>query len=153
MARPTIAHPLLEGVDGVALRGLTPTLPGPPAWATVVFGNQVGPLVVEGRLEGHRSVAFTFDPVASGMDKSLSFPLLVSNASAYLLSQQTVAGQADPFDPAESDIRPRPQPQLTEGAVGSTASGAMFPSDRWAWLAGAVVGLLGLEWLVYARRG
>jgi hypothetical protein len=151
-ARPAVAHPLLEGVDVGALRGLSATLPGPPGWASVVFSNQTGPLVVEGRLEGRRAVAFTFDPVASGMDKSLSFPLLVSDASAYLLSQTAASAQTEPFDPAESDIRPRPLPEPGSTEVG-TAVGGNVPIERWPWLVLAVLGLLGLEWLVFARRG
>jgi Ca-activated chloride channel homolog len=150
-SRPIVAHPLLDGVDVGALRGLSATLAGPPAWASVVFANQTGPLVVEGRLEGRRAVAFTFDPVASGMDKSLSFPLLVSDASTYLLSQAAASSQAEPFDPAESDIRPRPFPSLGDAEVGRPVGGSASV-DRWPWLAAAVLGLLGVEWLVFARR-
>jgi hypothetical protein len=149
-ARPAVAHPLLEGVDTTALRGVTPSLAGPPAWASVVLGNQDGPLVIEGRLEGRRVVAFTFDPLASGLDKSLSFPLLVSNATGYLLSQAG-APQSEPFDPTESDIRPRPVPALA--STGGSPRSEVFPVDRWAWLVVGLVGLLGLEWLVFARRG
>jgi hypothetical protein len=152
-ARPGVSHPLLEGVDLGALRGLEATLPGPPAWANVVLSNPTGPLVVEGRLEGRRAVALTFDPVASGMDKSLSFPLLISDASAYLLSQSVAsASQAEPFDPSESDIRPRPLPSLSDADPGR-ATGSDVPIDRWPWLVAAVVVLLGVEWLVFARRG
>ena len=152
-ARPGVSHPLLDGVDVGALRGLEATLPGPPAWANVVLSNPSGPLVVEGRLEGRRAVAFTFDPVASGMDKSLSFPLLISDASAYLLSQTAASTpQAEPFDPSESDIRPRLLPTVTDAEPGR-AAGSNVPIDRWPWLVAAVVVLLGVEWLVFARRG
>ena len=148
-ARPAVAHPLLEGLDAAALRALSPSLSGPPAWASVVLGNQSGPIVLEGRLEGRRAVAFTFDPLASGMDKSLSFPLLVSNATGYLLSQG--APSTDPFDPAESDIRPRPLPALASG--GGAPRSDTFPVEAWPWLVAGLVALLGLEWFVFARRG
>jgi hypothetical protein len=86
------------------------------------------------------------------MDKSLSFPLLISDASAYLLSQTAASSQAEPFDAAESDIRPRPLPSL--GDVGtSLAAASRVPIDRWPWLVAAVIMLLGTEWLVFARRG
>jgi hypothetical protein len=150
-SRPAIAHPLLEGLDTAALRGLTPSLSSPPGWAGVVFANQSGPLVLEGRLEGRRVVAFTFDPLASGVDKSLSFPLLVSNTSAYLLSQ-AVAAQGEAFDPVESDIRPRPLPSFATSATGPSP-GDTFPVDVWPWFLTAVLGLLGIEWLVFARHG
>jgi hypothetical protein len=87
------------------------------------------------------------------MDKSLSFPLLISDASAYLLSQTAAsAGQTEPFDPAESDIRPRPLPSLSDTQPGR-ATGSNVPIDRWPWLVAGVVVLLGVEWLVFARRG
>ena len=50
-----------------------------------------------------------FDPAVSGLEKSLAFPLLVSNATSYLLAQAETASTkaAEAFDPAESDIAPR----------------------------------------------
>jgi hypothetical protein len=153
-SRPTVSHPLLEGIDVGALRSLSATVSGPPAWANVVLSNQTGPLVVEGRLEGRRAVAFTFDPVASGIDKSLSFPLLISDASAYLLSQAAASALPnEPFDPTESDIRPRPLPTLDDATPARTAGASNVPIDRWPWFVAAVVVLLGAEWLVFARRG
>ena len=59
---------------------------------------------MEGRLEGRPTVALTFDPRISGLEKSLAFPLLISNATTFLLNQADApATVAEPFDSAESD--------------------------------------------------
>jgi Ca-activated chloride channel homolog len=151
-ARVKPDHPLLQGLDLVALQDETPSIGGVPGWARVVLGTRQGPLIMEGRLEGHPAVALTFDPAVSGLDKSLAFPLLVSNASSFLLAQADSSGPAvEPFDSAESDIAPRPIPtfssaaQLGEGTVGT--------SERWPWLVGLCLVVLGAEWVVFARRG
>ncbi len=79
--------PLVQGVDLDALR-LDSTFTGSfPGWADLVLGTRDAPLIFDGRVGGESIVVFAFDP-ATGMDKSLAFPLLVSNAVGYLLSQQ-----------------------------------------------------------------
>jgi hypothetical protein len=98
----------MQGLDLAALRGETPTVTGVPAWAHVVLGNVQGPLVMEGRLEGHPVVAFTFDPGVTGLEKSLAYPLLISNATSFLLTPNQAP--SEPFDRAESDIRPSTAP-------------------------------------------
>jgi hypothetical protein len=166
-ARVQQAHPLLQGLDLAALQGEAPAISGVPAWARVVLGTPQGPLILEGRLEGHFIVALTFDPAVSGLEKSLAFPLLVSNASAYLLTQADTAsadGQSsiittmtEPFDPAKSDIAPRPVASLsgatastTRPAPGTIAEGSV---ERSGWVLAAALVVLGLEWLIFARRG
>lgn len=150
-ARAQLAHPLLQGLDVAALQRESPSVGGVPGWARVVLGTVQGPLVMEGKLDAHPTVALTFDPSLSGMQKSLAFPLLISNASSYLLAQADGAGGVtDSFDAAESDIAPRQPPTFEQAAVADPTSGLL---ERWPWFAGAMLVVLGLEWLVFARRG
>ncbi len=142
-------NPLLQGLDLVALQDETPSVDGVPGWAHVVLGTRDGPLLMTGQLEGHPVVALTFDPSITGLEKSLAFPLLISNATSFLLSESS-----DPpvsaFDPSESDIRPRPVPAFDSA---SAAAPVNARTDLWPWLAALAMGVLGLEWVVFARRG
>ena len=151
-ARVEQTHPLLQGLDLGALQIENPSVGGVPGWAKVVFGTLQGPLVLEGRLEGRPTVALTFDPSVSGLDKSLAFPLLISNATSYLLAQAEApaAAQTPSFDRSESDIAPRQAPSFASAAQPDPSAGN---SERWPWLVAAVVVILSLEWLVFARRG
>jgi hypothetical protein len=152
-ARVQEAHPLLQGLDLAAMQSEAPSVGGVPGWAHVVLGTRDGPLIMEGRLEGRPVVALTFDPSLSGLEKSLAFPLLISNATSFLLTESdaTTPAVAEPFDPAKSDIAPRPIPRLSSSnpAV-PTIEGI---GERWQWLLLAGLGVLGVEWLVFARRG
>jgi len=148
-ARVQASHPLVQGLDLSALRGETPTVTGVPGWAHVVLGNMQGPLVMEGRLEGHPVVAFTFDPAVTGLEKSLAYPLLISNATSFLLTPNQPTDT--PFDSAESDIRPRPAPTFEAATTASVLGPAWI--DRWPVLLIALLALLGLEWIAFARRG
>jgi hypothetical protein len=154
-ARVQPGHPLLSGLDLAALQDETPSVGGVPGWARVVLGTLQGPLIIEGRLEGRPAVALTFDPAVSGLDKSLAFPLLVSNATSFLLAQAdssvTSTAAAEPFDSAESDIAPRPVP--TFASAPQPAPGSAGTSDRWPWLVAICLAVLGAEWIVFARRG
>jgi VWA domain-containing protein len=153
-ARVEAADPLLQGLDLAALQGETPSISGVPGWAHVVLGNPQGPLLMDGKLEGHPTVSLTFNPSLSGMEKSLAFPLLISNATSYLLAQAdtpTTTLRAEPFDRAESDIRPRPLPIFEASTPSSIA--ASGSAELWPWLAAAALGVLAAEWLVFARRG
>src|SRR5262249_16303104 len=109
-----------------------------------------------------------FDPAVSGLEKSLAFPLLISNATSFLLSEsETSSSQAasapprQQFDTPESDIAPRPLPTFetpdptappnpNPNVRTSPANGS---NELWPWLAAAALLLLGAEWLVFARRG
>ena len=108
---------------------------------------------MEGRLDGQPVVALTFDPSLSGLEKSLAFPLLISNASSFLLNQPNAASAAiaEPFDPTRSDIAPRPIPTFSSSAPTVASSAGI--SERWQWLLLGALGLLGAEWLVFTRRG
>lgn len=148
-ARVQAGHPLLQGLDLAALRGETPTVAGVPGWAHVVLGNMQGPLVMEGRLEGRPAVAFTFDPAVTGLEKSIAYPLLISNATSFLLAPD--AAPSEPFASVESDIRPRPVPSFD--TVGSGVGVSPGWVERWPWLLGAVLVVLAAEWVAFARRG
>ena len=84
---------------------------------------------------------------------AIAFPLLVSNATAYLLTQSESVATAKPevFDPAESDIAPRPIPTFQSLAPVSIPT--RTATDAWPWFVTAVVLVLGAEWLVFGRRG
>jgi hypothetical protein len=147
-------HPLLQGLDLTTLQEQAPTIGGVPGWARVVFGTQAGPLIMEGTLEGHPVVCLTFDPTISGLEKSLAFPLLISNATAFLVAEAergAIPTNTEAFDSAESDIAPRPIPAFAEAAP--KAEAAPGNAEVWPWAAVASVAVLGLEWLVFARRG
>jgi hypothetical protein len=153
-------HPLLQGLDLAALQAETPGITSVPGWARVIVGTTRGPLIVEGRLEGRPVVALTFDPSIAGLEKSLAFPLLVSNATGFLLSQAGApsggASTVEPFDPARSDIAPRPIPtfpMVTSSAQPQAGGTSVGTTDRAAWFLAAALVLLGAEWLVFARRG
>jgi len=152
-ARVQVSHPLLQGLDLAALQDENPSVAGVPGWAHVVLGTLQGPLIMEGRLEGHRVVVMTFNPGVSGLEKSLAFPLLISNATSFLLSRSEVAPteSGEAFDPAESDIAPRPIPTFPSAAPVTEASNGA--SDLWPWFLTACLVVLGAEWLVFARRG
>jgi Ca-activated chloride channel homolog len=155
-ARVQAGHPLLQGLDLAALQDETPSVSGVPGWAQVVLGTVQGPLIMEGRLEGRPVVALTFDSSGSGLEKSLAFPLLISNATAFLLAQtESVdsATAAEAFDPAESDIAPRPVPTFAYTPPTQATGIADGMSERWQWLLAAALVVLGAEWLVFARRG
>jgi hypothetical protein len=154
-ARILAAHPLLQGLDLVALEDEMPSVGGVPGWAHVILGKYQGPLIMEGRLEGHPVVSLTFDPTLSGLEKSLAFPLLISNATSFLLTQAESPALngpvAEAFDPAESDIAPRPMPTFASAApVQGLSPGS---AEVWPWLAAAALVLLAIEWLAFARRG
>jgi hypothetical protein len=133
----------------------TPSVSGVPGWAHVVLGTFEGPLIMEGRLDGQPVVALTFDPSLSGLEKSLAFPLLISNATSFLLNQPNTTGAAvaEPFDPARSDIAPRPIPIFAASSPAAIVSSTEGFGERWQWLLGGALMVLGLEWLVFARRG
>jgi hypothetical protein len=80
-------QPLVQGVDLGALRLDSTFTASFPGWAELVLGTRDAPLIFDGRVSGKSIVVFAFDP-ATGIDKSLAFPLLVSNTVGYLLSQQ-----------------------------------------------------------------
>jgi hypothetical protein len=153
-ARVQPSHPLLQGLDLVALQDEVPSISSVPGWAHVVLGTQQGPLIMEGRLEGHPVVSLTFDPAISGLEKSLAFPLLISNATSFLLAEADASvpsAALEPFDPLESDIAPRPIPSFPS-TIGSSET-RPATAEIWPWLTAAALMVLGAEWLVFTRRG
>ena len=77
-------HPLLQSVDLSAARLARAAALEAPAWARVVADTLGRPLILEGRQAGRSVVILAFDPTGSGVDKLLAFPLLISNAVAFL---------------------------------------------------------------------
>ena len=77
-------HPLLQSVDLSADRLARAAALEAPAWARVVADTLGRPLILEGRQAGRSVVILAFDPTGSGVDKLLAFPLLISNAVAFL---------------------------------------------------------------------
>lgn len=101
-------HPLLDGVDQDALRSAPSLLPsGTPGWARLVLGTVQQPLVMDGWLDGRPVAVLAFDPTRSGMERSLAFPLLVSNALVYL-QQQVQDPQLQPGQVPTLPIAPLP---------------------------------------------
>ena len=152
--RVEAADPLLQGLDLAALQDETPSINTVPGWAHVVLGTQQGPLIMQGTLEGHPVVSMTFDPAVSGLEKTLAFPLLISNATSFLLSESETANTTlnTPFDTSESDIAPRPAPTF-ETVASAARSASNGSNELWPWLAASGLLVLGIEWLVFARRG
>ena len=106
----------------------TPSISGVPGWAHVVLGTRQGPLIMQGTLDNRPVVSLTFDPAVSGLEKSLAFPLLISNATSFLLTQSEIAAAPlnPPFDTAESDIAPRPAPTF-ETVANNNQTGGQRP--------------------------
>ncbi len=103
-------------------------------------------------------MALTFDPRISGLEKSLAFPLLISNATTFLLNQADApAAVTEQFDPVESDIAPWPIPSFSSSVVPVVAADGANAhpelAEQWPWLLAGVLIVLGAEWLIFARRG
>jgi Ca-activated chloride channel homolog len=97
-------HPLLLGVDAPSLQIGKAARMDPPTWARVVMGATRAPLVLDGQLEGRPVVVFAFDSLLSGLEKSLAFPLLTSNAVTYLVN----GGLGPNVSPGETLTLPTP---------------------------------------------
>jgi Ca-activated chloride channel family protein len=82
-------HPLLQSVDLTAARLARMTLVQPPPWARSVADANGRPLILEGRDAGSSIVILAFDPTGSGIDRLLAFPLILSNAVAFLGGGET----------------------------------------------------------------
>ncbi len=112
-------HPLLRSVDLSAVRLVRASTLDPPSWARVVAETAGGPLILEGQEDGRSIVVLGFDPVNSGVDRMLAFPLLVSNAVAFLsggeLAPSLPAGRSAtlPVQPGVREV----QLEGPEGAV------------------------------------
>ncbi|MFN0071286.1 MAG: vWA domain-containing protein [Chloroflexota bacterium] len=124
-------HPLLNGVDVTALRFMRADRITAPAWGHTVLGSPRGPLIVEGVRAGQPIAIFAFDPVASGFEKSIGFPVLVANTVSSTLARVSGPslrpGQVVSV-PAPSDSQPsiviRPDGQRE--TLSSAGPGARF---------------------------
>jgi hypothetical protein len=207
-------HPFLVGVDVNAIRLNRADRLTLPTWGHTILGSSRGPLIIEGIRDGQPIAILAFDPVASGFEKSIGFPVLVANAVSSTLARvsgPSVRPGQEITIPAPSDGRPavivRPDGQrdtlsaaepgtrfdrtdqigrytiqdsstqrttrtfsvslLNPGESNTAPRQIQTPPPReviedglkrlsteWWWpLLAAAVGLLSLEWLVFARRG
>jgi hypothetical protein len=55
-------------------------------------------------------------------------------------------------DYSESDIRPKPQPELTTGGPAEVGHRVTVARDIWPWLAAVLLALLAFEWWAFHRR-
>jgi hypothetical protein len=212
-----LSNPLLDGVDPAALRFSSATTLQSPAWARAIVETRQGPMILDGFRDGRPIVVFGFDPELSGFDKSIAFPVLVTNAVSHLVAgglgpavspgdsvflpipsggravlvrpdgrRETLTpsgnelriadtsqiGRYTVLDPAddrtvlrsfavnllnsnESDIRPRRDLspiQATGPSLDAEGVGTSLMSEWWRLVAAGAVALLGIEWLMFARR-
>ena len=77
-------HPLLRSLDLGAIRLVKAARLAVPRWAGSVAETPGGPLILAGELDGRRVVVLGFDPLVSGLEKLVTFPILVANAAEYL---------------------------------------------------------------------
>jgi hypothetical protein len=99
------ASPLLRSIDLAAIRLVRVARLTAPAWAQVVAETQAGPLILQGEFDGRRVVVLGFDPMLSGLEKLVAFPLLVANL-ADLLGGSGVDPWLAPGTPALLPVRP-----------------------------------------------
>lgn len=83
------SHPLLRSIDVGALRLSQAERLAIPRWATPVAVVPGGGALLDGLLDDRRVIVLGFDPVASGLEKLVAFPMLVANTMAYLDTDST----------------------------------------------------------------
>jgi hypothetical protein len=96
-----------------------------------VLGSPRGPLIAEGARDGQPIAIFAFDPVASGFEKSIGFPVLVANTVSSTLARITgpsVRPGQQISIPAPSDGRPAVivRPDGQRDSLATAAPGAPF---------------------------
>ena len=77
-------HPLIRSIDLHAFRLVKASVLALPRWGTSVAESVEGPHIFQGELEGRRILVYGFDPLLSGLEKLIVFPLMVANATDYL---------------------------------------------------------------------
>lgn len=87
-------QPLLRSLDPTAIHLVKASRLGVPRWANTVAETAAGPAILQGELEGRRVVVIGFDPLVSGLEKLISFPILVANIVDFL-----GGSGADPYVP------------------------------------------------------
>ena len=92
-------HPLLRSLDLGTIRLVKAARLAVPRWASSVAETPGGPLILQGELDGRRVVVLGFDPLVSGLEKLVTFPILVANAVDYLASSG-----ADPSVPPGQSV-------------------------------------------------
>ncbi len=128
-------------------------------WAQTVLAAQGGSLLLTGEPQGKRVAILTFNLLQSDLPLKVDFPILVANLSRWLLRQsaepQSVSGtdtaaDANPLNPAESNIRPS---QTEIRGAENTGNGGSLPGQQEFWwlLAVAALGVLLLEWWFFWR--
>ena len=103
-------HPILRSLDLGAIRLVKASRLAVPRWATSIAETPAGPLILQGDLDGRRVIVLGFDPQLSGLEKLITFPIMVSNTMDYLSRSGTdpwvVPGQAVtlPVDPDAREV-------------------------------------------------
>lgn len=209
-------QPILRSLDLGALRLVKAARLGVPPWASSIAETPGGPLILQGDLDGRRVVVLGFDPQVSGLEKLITFPILVANVmdllarsgsdpfvkpgqplslpinpearevtldrpdgsrqvltprngavglesadqiGRYTLRERLGSGAlvertfaVDLFGEAEADIAPRELASRPAAAPLELAA-AQPGSPFWLPLVGLSLGLLGVEWAHFVRRG
>lgn len=124
-------QPLLRSLDPAAIHLVKASRLGVPRWASTVAETEAGPVILQGDLEGRRVVVIGFDPLLSGLEKLVSFPILVANIAEFLGSSG-----ADPFvapgQPVTLALAPEAvqveleRPDGTHQAIASRGSGVLI---------------------------
>ena len=128
-------------------------------WAQTVLAAQGGSLLLAGEPQGKRVAILTFNLLQSDLPLKVDFPILVANLSRWLLRQSAepqsvsgadIAADANPLNPAESNIRPT-QTEI-RGAANVAGEGNLPGQQEFWWLlAFAALGVLLLEWWFFWR--
>ena len=103
-------QPILRSLDLGAIRLVKASRLGVPSWASSIAETPGGPLILQGDLDGRRVVVLGFDPQVSGLEKLITFPIMVANTMDFLARSGTdpwvTPGQAVtlPVDPNTREV-------------------------------------------------
>jgi len=153
------SHPVLRGVDPAEWILTRARVVEARAGDAVLLAGPEGPLAVAGLREGRRRVLLGFDPSASTLPLSASWPVLLRNALLWLAGEPAPVILPPPGGPAgtlpdarESDLAPRVPRNADAGAAGGRPPLVPAPRPLAPDLALAGALLLALEALRFLLR-
>ena len=133
--------------------------PGGAAGGEIVRAGN--PLPIQPVADAARVIVSTPDGRRHELSIGQALPIFATtdHLGVYRAEQFDAAGtllRSDPFavnlfDPAESDIAPRPAVRVGQAEVRAAQPGAEGRREFWPWLAGAALGVGGVEWWVFHR--